>query len=69
VEGRGAFGERAGRRDGRVGGDGRWRPQAKDPLCAALDGFSLSRCTPTPGWRRATASACRRCAATPGARR
>ena len=22
-------------------GDGRWRPQAKGPLCAALDGFSL----------------------------
>jgi hypothetical protein len=41
VAGRAAFGERAGRRDGRVGGDGRWRPQAKGPLCAALDGFSL----------------------------
>ena len=25
----------------RVGGDGRWRPQAKGPLCAELDGFSL----------------------------
>jgi hypothetical protein len=41
VAGRAAFGARAGRRDGRVGGDGRWRPQAKGPLCAALDGFSL----------------------------
>ncbi len=41
VAGRAAFGERAGRRDGRIGGDGRWRPQAKGPLCAALDGFSL----------------------------
>jgi len=41
VAGRAAFGERAGRRDGRVGGDGRWRPHAKGPLCAELDGFSL----------------------------
>jgi hypothetical protein len=31
----------AGRRDGRVGGDGRWQPQAKGPLCAEMDGFSL----------------------------
>ncbi|MFN6194588.1 MAG: transposase [Planctomycetota bacterium] len=30
-----------GRRDGRIGGDGRWQPQAKGPLCAALEGFSL----------------------------
>jgi hypothetical protein len=41
VAGRAAFGARAGRRDGRVGGDGRWRPHAKGPLCAELDGFSL----------------------------
>jgi hypothetical protein len=41
VAGRAAFGARAGGRDGRVGGDGRWRPQAKGPLCAELDGFSL----------------------------
>ena len=41
VAGRAAFGARAGRRDGRVGGDGRWQPQAKGPLCAEMDGFSL----------------------------
>ena len=29
------------RRDGRVGGAGRWQPQAKGPLCAESDGFSL----------------------------
>ncbi|MFO0418741.1 MAG: transposase [Planctomycetota bacterium] len=41
VAGRAAVGERAGRRDGRVGGDVRWQPQAKGPLCAEMDGFSL----------------------------
>jgi hypothetical protein len=41
VAGCAAFGERAGRRDGRVGGDVRWQPQAKGPLCAESDGFSL----------------------------
>ena len=41
VEGRAAFGERAGQRDGRVGRDGRWEPLVKGPLCAAVDGFSL----------------------------
>ena len=40
------------------------RPRAR---CARS--WTASRCTPTPGWRRATASALRRCAATPRARR
>jgi len=41
VEGRAALGMRAGQRDGRIGRDGRWEPQVKGPLCAAMDGFSL----------------------------
>jgi hypothetical protein len=40
------------------------RPRAR---CARR--WTASRCTPTPGWRRATASAWRRCAATPRVRR
>jgi hypothetical protein len=41
VEGRAALGARAGQRDGRIGRDGRWEPQVKGPLCAAMDAFSL----------------------------
>ena len=40
------------------------RPRAR---CARR--WTASRCTPTPGWHRATASAWRRCAATPRVRR
>jgi Putative transposase len=41
VEGRAAFGARAGQRDGRVGREGRWEPLVKGPLCVEVDGFSL----------------------------
>lgn len=40
-EGRAAFGERAGQRDGRVGRDDRWEPLVKGPLCAEIERFSL----------------------------
>jgi hypothetical protein len=56
-------------RAGAMGASAAMVAGSRRPRARCVRRWTASRCTPTRGWRRATATAWRRCAATPRARR